>query len=110
MFDKVKERGAEVVILNLLNPKLKGFGKARDVKLSIKEKSAFIEIELTGEQHPIDLKITGIRVEQHDDQYRLFADEVYSSKQWIKEGVENLTVNGKIKIPNDVAKHIVNFF
>ena len=92
------------VIKQVINLKIKEFGKMLKLNLDSQNKTIEIEVTLLGEKEPIKVNVGSYEIIKEGEKYYLIAKDITTSREWINIMAKNYLENQKIEIPPKIAK------
>ncbi len=97
----MKDKAIALALKGYWNMKFEKIGKIKKLFFDSEAKRIFLEIDLKGENEPVNIEI----VRYHIEKDRFFVDEVKASKEWM-EGLFELLASKGIELPPQVAKYL----
>src|SRR5262245_15667555 len=100
----LKDRLVETVALPLLNGSvLAPYGKAKDLRLDSRERTAQIVLELHGERELLHVRIGSYEVARVGDETFVTLHDIETSRAWMTELAARNLVGRALRIPREYA-------
>ena len=100
----LKDRLFETVALPLLNRSvLAPYGKATDLRLDSRERTAEIVLELHGEREPVHVRVGRYEFSRVGEETFVTIGDVETSRAWMTELAVRNVVGRTLKIPREYA-------
>jgi hypothetical protein len=84
---------------NLLKP----YGKVTTLRLSSKERSAYVELELHGEKEPVQIQVNEYELIREGERVFVILNRASTSREWLTALLSNFCLNRRFELPAQYA-------
>jgi hypothetical protein len=105
LFSRAKDRALEKVALPFLNTKLLApYGRATHLHLDSKAKSIRVEVELNGENSPVEIEILKYEIRKQGDRYFALVHEIRTSREWLTTLAATQLRDARFELPAQLGR------
>ncbi|MEI7635986.1 MAG: hypothetical protein WCJ37_01660 [Syntrophus sp. (in: bacteria)] len=105
---RAKKATGNRLLLSLLNKLIKEFGVMTSIFIDSKRKHIAIELDLKGEDRPVNIKINGYVIEPKGEGSLIKISDISLSREWMDAIVKKLITDGiSIPIPSKLLEQIL---
>lgn len=100
MFSGIKDSLASTAAKSLLASRMERYGKITDLRISSREKSIAVELQLIGEELPVSIHVERYRITGKSGEYSLIVERVTASRPWLQNLLQDLLLDKPVSVPS----------